>query len=133
MHVQKVFERKLTAPVLILMNALRTLMPVDTMQFVLTPRVDINVNVQRDTMEMLLMDVHLHSVDVHLIENVVRTKSVFNLESVFAHRHSLLMLVISVEILANDSLAASMQNVVQPIHLSACVKLVTKEIRYKVV
>jgi hypothetical protein len=125
--VPKVSELKPMALALILTNVLRTLTPAGMMQFVLTLKADIPVNVLRViTASLTVACVPLPNVDVPLIKSVVRMKSVFNLANVFAHPPSLSMPAISVEVLVNDSLVVLTPNVVQPIHLNVCAKPVSR-------
>lgn len=133
-HVQKDIALKQMALALTLMNAWKIHILAVMMQFVLTLKVAINVHVPKVTMVIPISDfVHQHNVDVLPIKNAALMKNVYNLESVFARLHSLLIRVIIVVVHAKDLLVVLMQNVVQLTHLNVCAKLDLKVIHYKVV
>jgi hypothetical protein len=132
--VQRVFELKTTGLALTLMNVLKTSTLADMMQFVLTMKVVILANALLEKMENLIkVCVHQLNVVVPLIKNVDLMRNAFNLENAFVPHLSLLMPAIFAEIPVKDLLVVLMQNVVQLIHLSACVKLDLKVTHLKVV
>jgi hypothetical protein len=132
--VQRVSELKTMGLALTLMNVLKTSTLADMTQFVLTMKVVILAIVHLVTMVNLIkVCVHRLNVVVPLIKNVALTRNAFNLENAFAPHLSLLMLAIFAETPVKDLLAVLMRNVVQLIHLNACVKQGSKETLSKVV
>lgn len=99
------------------------------MLHVLTLKEDINASVNRATKEILIMvSARPLNVAVHLIVNVAQMKNVFNRASVFVRRRSSSTPAMSAEIHVKGLHVESTRNVVPPIRLSACVKLVSKAI-----
>jgi hypothetical protein len=110
-HARKDLELKTTDRVSTSMNAERNNKLAALMLFVQTLSVDLLVHAPMATTEMLIMDcVHQRNEDVLPTKNVEQISNVFNQVNVFAHRRSLSMLEMCVEIPVKDSAVASMRN-----------------------
>lgn len=132
--VQKDIELNRMAHVLMLMNVWKI-----NISALLEPNVSTDPEAMNAFVLLAMMVMHTtdnvrhHKDDVQLIKNAEQMKNAYNLESVYVRHHSFWtpVMATNVKIHANDIFAVLMQNVHHLIHHNVCVRLDSKETRYK--